>query len=92
MTVQLALVIGATVAGVLLPKVGPALFPTARAEGRWAAVLHVLPAATVGALAAVAALGPHAEGRFRPEVAMAAAVAAVATLALRRFRHRSDGG
>jgi len=89
-TVQLALVIGATAAGVLLPKVGPALLTTARAEGSWAAVLRVLPAGTVGALAAVAALGPHAAGRFRPEVAITAAVAAAATLALRRFRKRSD--
>jgi hypothetical protein len=85
-TAHLALVIAVTAAGVLLPKVGPALLTPARSEGSWAAVLRVLPAATVGALAAVTALGPHAGGRFRPEVAIAAAAAAAGTLAVRRFR------
>jgi hypothetical protein len=83
---QLALVIAVTAGGVLLPKAVPALLTSGRPEGWWAAFLRVLPAATVGALAAVAALGPHSGGRFRPEAAVVAAVAVAAALVVRRVR------
>jgi hypothetical protein len=83
---HLALVIGATAAGVLLPKTVPALLTSGRPEGWWAALLRVLPAATVGALAAVAALGPNSGGRFRPAAAAVAAVVVGAALVARRVR------
>jgi hypothetical protein len=86
LTAQLVLVIAATAAGVLLPKVVPALLTSGRSEGWWAAILRVLPAATVGALAAVAALGPSSGGRFRPAAAAVAAVAVAGVLVVRRAR------
>jgi hypothetical protein len=82
----LALVIAATAFGVLLPKALPALLTSGQAEGPWAAFIRVLPAATIGALAAVVALGPNSAGRFRPEAAVAAAVAVAAALVVRRVR------
>ena len=81
-------VIAGTACGVLLPKVGPAFLAPAGVGGGWAGALRTLAAATVGALAGLTALGPRDGGHFRPEVALAAAVAVSATLLLRRVRRR----
>ena len=84
-TAHLAPVIAVTAFGVLLPKAAAGLLTIRRPEGAWADILQILPAGIVGALAAVAALGPH-DGTFRPEVAGVGLFVAASTLAVRWIR------
>jgi hypothetical protein len=93
-TVQLALVTAAIAAGVLLPKALPALLASGRTDGWWGVAVRLLPAATVGGLAALAGIGPGAGARVRPEVAAVWAAALAGALLLRwvRARRERSGG
>ena len=82
---QLAMAIAATATGVLLPKAVPGLLALRRPEGLWADFLQILPAGIVGALATVAALGPHT-GTFRPEIAATGTLAVALTMIVKWVR------
>jgi hypothetical protein len=89
-TFQLVLVTAAIAAGVLLPKALPALLASGRTDGWWGAAVRLLPAGTVGGLAALAGLGPGTGARVRPEVAAASAAALAGALLLRSLRARRE--
>jgi branched-subunit amino acid transport protein len=80
---HLAAVIGVVAAGVVLPKAVPAAVLGARPGRRGQRFLDLLPAALLGGLAMVSALGGQTWARLSPAVPLAVAAAA-ATAALTR--------
>jgi branched-subunit amino acid transport protein len=85
LTLYMALLIAAITAGVLLPKVVPAVIGVGDQldHGRWHDFLELLPAAILAALTAVTALGSHPERGVRPVVLVAVIAAAAITVVYR---------
>lgn len=79
----IAALIAAVAAGVLLPKVAPAALVGGSVDGRTERFLRLLPAALLGGLAVVAAIGGGPGLRPRPAT-IAAVVAAAAIMAVTR--------
>jgi branched-subunit amino acid transport protein len=73
-TTQLWWLVTAVAAGVILPKALPAAM-IGRVAGQWARFLDLLPAATLGALAVLTALGAHDGLHPRIHVVLAASIA-----------------